>query len=317
MERLQRQDLTTIARLLALGLVAGCVPERFWVSFREGLSRLPRPRSGHQARSGDLLLTRIERLMSDGAGIPVEWRERARRTRQYNKYEDTLFILKEYWPGGWKPELRVVGLEHINTALKAGNGAVLWVGHFAASRLAWKKALHESGVAITHLSDSKHGFSRTPFGMRYINPVCTRVEKRYLRERVQLVPNGQVKAMRRLRSCLGENAVISITDLPFSRNTIQAPFLGVTRPFAPGAPALALAAGARLLPVFPIRTGDKAFEIIVEPAIVPPTGGSKTIAVSAMAHEYAARLERYVKKRPEAWDGWYCVNWDGDGPVLG
>lgn len=317
MERIQKQDLTTIARLLALGLVAGCVPQRSWVPLRERLTRLPGTTHGHQAGSSELLLTRIERLIADQAGLPVDWRERARRVLQYKKYEDTLFILKEYWPGGWQPELRVEGLEHINAALKEGKGAVLWVGHFAASRLAWKKALHESGVAVTHLSSSKHGFSRTPFGERYINPVCTRIEKRYLRERVQLVPNGLVKAMRRLRTCLAQNAVISVTDFPFARNTIQTPFLGLTRPLAPGAPSLALAAGARLLPVFPLRTDGNVFKIVVEPAIVPPTGVSRTIAVNAMAHEYASRLERYVKKQPEAWDSWYCVTWDRGRPVSG
>lgn len=312
MERLQRQDLRTIARLVALGLITGTVPEQYWLPLRERLSKLARSLRKRRDDTGDLLLARLEQLATGETGAHAEWRERARRTLRWKTYEDTLFILRDYWPRGWNPELRVSGVQHVNAALEAGTGAVLWVGHFGATRLAWKKALHASGVKITHLSAPKHGFSHTPFGVRFINPVCTHVERRYLLERVPLLRNEPVRALRRLRARLDENGVVSMTDTPVARNMIQIPFLGVTRLIGPGAPSLALAAGAGLFPVFPIRTGERTFEIVVEPAIIPPTGVSRREAVSAMVHEYAARLERYVREQPEAWAGWFSVNWDQD-----
>lgn len=152
-----------------------------------------------------------------------------------------------YFQPGWSPRIRLKGREHIEHAQAEGKGAVLWVALMASKDLLVKMTLHHAGYRIVHLSRFDHGFSISRWGACWFNPIWTRIENRYLAERLVMSPTEQTKPLRQLIKRLRDNQLVSVTAnherikyphiLPFLNGTIQ---------LAEGAPVLALATGAVL-----------------------------------------------------------------------
>ena len=169
----------------------------------------------------------------------------------------------------------------------------------------WQKKLHRAGYAVSHLSHPRHGFSSTRFGMRCLNPVHTRAEDRYLRERVRLSPDAAGAALATLGDRLGGNGVVSISVRGDSRRPAMVLFLGGEIRIAVGAPVLAHKSAAALLPVFPLRTGEDGFTVFVEPALEIDPALDRRVAVADALGRYARLLERYVLDYPGQWLGWF------------
>ena len=214
----------------------------------------------------------------------------------------TMQLLRAYRPGGWSPEIELQGAEHIEAA--AGQGVILWVAHFVHGSLIAKMAGHRFGHSVSHLSHVRHGFSSTRYGMRYLNRVRTVAEDRYIEERIQRTDENPTTAMRRLLRKLAKKGMISITVRDDSLTPEKAPFLGGELTFAPGAPDLAHTTKSVLLPVFPVRQGDR-FTLIVDPPISIDREVDRKAATAKALREYAGRLEQYVLKFPDQWLGWF------------
>ena len=214
----------------------------------------------------------------------------------------TMQLLRAYRPGGWSPEIELQGAEHIEAA--AGKGVILWVAHFVHGSLIAKMAGHRFGHSVSHLSHVRHGFSSTRYGMRYLNRVRTVAEDRYIEERIQRTDENPTTAMRRLLRKLAKKGMISITVRDDSLTPEKVPFLGGELTFAPGAPDLAHTTKSVLLPVFPVRQGDR-FTLIVDPPISIDREVDRKAATAKALREYAGRLEQYVLKYPDQWLGWF------------
>jgi len=234
--------------------------------------------------------------------------------------EERLAILRAHRPGGWRPRLRLVGREHLEAALAGGTGGVLWTAPFSHADLVIKMALAESGFALDHLSASTRGFSpnacfqRHPsrFGMRVLSPLRTRVEDRHLRARISMASDGSLAYARQIDRRLRANGLVSIRAGEHGQRTVEARFLAGTIRLATGAPSLALASGAPLLPVFSVRTGPGVYDVVVERPLrddAPPehAAGDRHRLVDALTRSYARLLERYVLRRPQDWSGWYTM----------
>jgi len=211
-------------------------------------------------------------------------------------------VLKCHRPDGWEPRVRVAGFEHIADALSAGRGAVLWVSHAFHGHLGAKVGFRRSGLDVVHLSTPAHGFSASKFGVRYLNRMQTRIEDRYIGERVLLPLSGQNAALQTLVKRLKANKVVSITGQRGSARAIEARFLDGTLPLAPGAPTLAHLTGARLLPVFAFRAEDGAVEVTVERPI--EMAGSRDEAATSAVQAFATISEPYVLRYPGQWLSW-------------
>jgi lauroyl/myristoyl acyltransferase len=211
-------------------------------------------------------------------------------------------VLKCHRPDGWEPAVRIAGFEHVHAALGAGRGAVLWVSHAFHGHLAAKIGFRRAGLKVVHLSTPAHGFSATKFGVRYLNRMQTRIEDRYIAERVLLPLQGQNAALQTLVKRLKANKVVSITGQKGAGRTVDARFLDGRLPLAPGAPALATMTGATLLPVFAFRAEDGVVDVSVEPAI--PLSGTREQAIAAAVQDFAARSEPYVLRTPGQWLSW-------------
>ena len=312
---LSRTDAFELLAIAVLAPIAWLVPERVWMPIGHVISlaiarlwpAVTRARVATLARA--LGPRRVDGTLA------------ALRVAIMDGYmEERLELLRAHRPRGWRPRLRLHGRAHLYAALARGRGAVVWTPPFSYADLVVKMALHDAGVAPTHLSVAARGFSPnsclvwnpTRFGGAVLSPLRTRVEDRYLHGRVALPPDGSLAYVRRLERRLRENGVVSIRAGENGSRVVEVPFLEGHLRLATGAPSLALAAGAALLPVFSVRTGPGAFDVVIEPPLAPAETSSRHDAVDELAARYARLLEQHVLRHPELWSGWYTMRLDGD-----
>jgi hypothetical protein len=134
-----------------------------------------------------------------------------------------LQVLKCYRPGRWQPRVAPANFEHVDAALRAGRGVLLWVAHGFHGHLGAKVGFASAGLAVSHLSRATHGFSDSRFGMRVLNRIQTMVEDRYLCERI-LIPSQGRAPLDLLARRLGANGVVSITAQRGTGRTVEVPF---------------------------------------------------------------------------------------------
>jgi len=309
-------DLVLAATLPLLWVVARWVPERRWpgvlallAGFKPQRPAVRRVRRERIARALDLDAARADRILD---------RFRAAHL------EERLQVLKESSSAGWHPPIRLEGEECLASACSGGRGVLLWVTNAVLAGLVAKKAFHAAGYRLHHLSRPSHGFSTTRFGVRWLNPIRTEVEDRYLAERLVLSAETTVTCMRRLRSLLEQGEVVSITVGDWARRSVELPCLGGRVRLAVGPVHLAAATAAPILPVFMTRE-DGGFRVrIEEPLPVPrwepgATSGreasesreasaiqrqARDPAVGATLEAYVRRLEDWLRESPELWNGW-------------
>lgn len=291
----------TIVGVLVLAGIAATTPERQWPRIGRAIGPLVRRLgiSGFAQRRLRIAAIAGDRLAEDADAILS--------ALHASHVERNLQVIRCHLPGGWRPRIRLEGAEHIDAALAAGNGAVLWDSHFAFSSLVTKMALWQAGHAVSHLSHPRHGFSRTRFGMRWLNWVRTSIEERYLRERVVMGLDSPKAALQLLDARLAENKLVSVTARAESRRPTAVPFLAERMYLAPGAPELAYARRAALMPVFTVREADGAFHVLVDQGLRPRDGESRADFLDRAFHGYAQRLESHVMRAPGQWLGWFDV----------
>ena len=75
-----------------------------------------------------------------------------------------------------------------------------------------KRALAEAGLAPSHVSADNHGMSQTAFGIAVLNGLHTRVENRYLTERLMFQRDAGADVMRRIVRVLKAGGVVTMTN---------------------------------------------------------------------------------------------------------
>ena len=287
------KDLALLGSLPSLALVAWCLPERYWDGFCSGLARA-QPWRWREKRSRAYRY--VEALRPRPAGLTPA---RCARAHRSNVYRERLELLACYGPAGPRPRVRLEGPEYLEAALLGGKGAILWVGPFAFSDLLTKVALHRGGFEVAHLSRFTHGFSGSRFGEQVLNPIRTRVERRYLAERLVIGRAGAVAPLRQLARLLRANRVVSISAIGAAHQLYRIPFLSGSIQMAGGAPSLAIQTGAPLLPVFTGRDPDRSWLTVVESPLVRHDHWERDEAVKRLLLQYAALLEYYATRWPD------------------
>jgi lauroyl/myristoyl acyltransferase len=287
------------AKLFALACLTALVPPRLW-------HRVAVAIAGPLGRAEDdpdrLLYLRLLGLDPDSR----EAAELHRRRRAWWR-ESQLQILGLLGPWrAWRPRVRLRGEQHVRAALASGRGAILWMAEFACSDLAMKIAFHQAGYDLCQLSRPEHGFAADPLAIRYLNPLWTGVEDRFLSARVVIENNETAPALSILRDRLAQNGVVVITVGHEARRLVEIPFLGDRIHLPTGPAKLAQQAGAALLPVFPLAAEEDGtvFEVIVEPPLPVPPADNGPGALAGVPAVYAKRLEPYVRAHPDQWRGW-------------
>jgi len=208
--------------------------------------------------------------------------------------------LKGTWRS-WCPDIRLHGDAKLRKALNNGRGAILWVTESAYSTLIFKMALNSAGYRACQLSRPGHGFSNSPFGIRFLNPLWTSVEDRFIDERVTIQDDNAASALAILRARLAANRVVIITVHSMAHKIVEAPFFQHSIRLPTGPMRLMRETGAALLPAFVFAVDNRHFDVTIESAL--PSGDEQgTFDMTALA--YAKRLEPYVSTYSEQWTGW-------------
>jgi lauroyl/myristoyl acyltransferase len=289
---IRARDIVDALTLLGLLPAAWLLPTRHWPGFTRTLGGLHVRLLG--ARAGHLDRDLLARMGTTPEALEADF-------RQHN-YWELMEMLREHAPWSWRARIAVIGRQHIDDALAAGKGAVLWYCPFTHADVVFKRGLHEAGYRVNHLSAATHGFSDTRFGMAVLNPVKTSVERRYLKERCVMGDTGVGEVIRGLLDRLRRNELVSVTALQTGRRTGVRPLFGGTLQLAKGAPGFALGTGAALIPIFvvPVPGG---YEVRVEPPL-RPTSDRIDVAEEECISAYVPLLERYVAAYPGLWRGW-------------
>ena len=292
MQAIKPRDVLDAALLLALWPFAWLLPQRLWPGFTRMLGAIHVRLLG--AKSGDLDPAVLDRLGISAGDLEGGF-------RQHN-YWELMEILREHAPWGHSVRIDIVGREHIDRALAAGKGAVLWYCPFTHADVMFKRGLHEAGYRLHHLSAATHGFSDTRFGMAVLNPIKTSVESRYVEERCVMGETGVGAVIRGLLERLRHNGLVSVTAIQSGKRTGARPLFGGTVRLAKGAPNFALVTGAALIPIFVVPIGN-GYELRVEPPLVAREGDIEA-GEEAYITQYLPLLERYVSQYPVLWRGW-------------
>ena len=190
------------------------------------------------------ILRGLRLVLGEKADLDTAFRVAATRTEHHVQ------IVREF-AFGWDAPLFLHGSENLQTALQGGRGAILWIAHFSFNALATKKALHSAGFVAYHLSRPEHGFSKSRFGIRFLNPIRVRAERRYLRDRIIIERTMPGRSLLHARKHLAANEIISITAGAWEgAQTATVSIVGCQLELSVGAPGLAHLTGAPLLPVY-------------------------------------------------------------------
>lgn len=302
-----RGDLAFAAELPILAVVAAIVPERRWPSFCRKLEAVkaslrffdPAPVARVAGRA--LGPSNPE---FDARGFAL--------ASAAGRSEHHLQILKSAGPGGWNAPVELVGRGHLDAALAAGHGAVLWVAHFCFNALAAKKALAERGYLAWHLSRPEHGFSKSRLGIATVNRIRVRAELAHLAGRIVIDRAKPMSATLAARRVLERNGIVSITAGAWEGQRLAVvELLGGTLELAVGAPGLARLAGATLLPVFAVRDDAGALRVTLDAPIPVAREGDTDAALQEAAQRFAGRLEPWIRRYPAQWRDWKSLQRTG------
>lgn len=294
------EDAKLAAALPLLWLLAITLPERRW---RALCYRVEAIRASVGLSDLDPVERAAERIV--GAQAPFDSRAFALASAA-RATEHHLQVLRSRSRGGWKATPLLEGAAHLDAALAAGRGAVLWVAHFCFSALATKKALCAAGYRVWHLSRPEHGFSQSTVGIALFNGIRTGAEEKELAGRIvydRVRPAAAAAAAMRV---LKQNGILTITAGDWEGQRVAAIDLcGGTFDLAIGAPRLARLSGAALLPVFTVRGDDEdTIRVVIEPALEVPREGDAENALQYAAQGFGRALERYVMRYPTEWRDW-------------
>lgn len=303
-------DLLVLLELLLLSVFALFVPERYWFNFC----------FGYEWFKWKVGRFKIEKIL--------EGRNQFSRANTFDalsigatRIEHHTQIMREVILG-WKPDIALIGGNHIEAALARGRGAVLWIAHLSFNSLATKKALNAAGYRVYHISRPEHGFSKTLFGMHVLNRIRVQAEKPYLVDRIVIDRKRPACCMHQAMDVLRQNMLVSITSGAWEgQKVVATEIFGAELEIAAGAPRLAYSSGSILLPVFTIRSGKSIDVIIGEP--LEPKGLSRDNYVKAATATFAKQTAEIVLLHPEQWRDWEKLkpgrtpqSADGESPKL-
>jgi lauroyl/myristoyl acyltransferase len=292
-------DAGTVAKLVLALPFACLVPFQCWRPLCRAIANAStRLRPGGSVREA----RRIEAIA--GNRLTQSSALAARRNFSALNHEKLLIVLQQHCPWARAPKVRLTGADHIAEALHQGHGVILWLGNFVFSTAFEPFALSRAGIPMHHLARPEHGFSESPFAQRYINPIMTAVEDRYLAERILLHKDAS-SALLTMRRHLRDNKVVSLRAHRYARSALEVPFLNGWLRLASGPVELAQLAGAPLLPTFTLRTADGGYEVRVGGPIPLCMGSDREKTCQAAIEYYAKQLEPIVLSHPDQWISWY------------
>jgi lauroyl/myristoyl acyltransferase len=296
------RDVYEIPRLVSQSVLAWILPEITWRSACHALARFNVATQPTRTRKEIAQIAAVlagTHAASEARRIAIEnWADR---------YEARFQYLRAWRPGGWAPEIEVLGEKHVSAALERGRGIIFWGGNFSFNDLVAKMAMHRLGFAVTAFSVPRHGFSKTPFGARYINWVCRDIENRSIGERLMVEREAFANALSRMRERLKLNEAVYFAVGGRGRRTATVRFIGDHIILATGPLAMAHITGAAILPIYTLRVAPGRFEVTIGPPLEISKNPDGNADYAAAAQAYADALTPIVLREPGQWHGWRLI----------
>jgi KDO2-lipid IV(A) lauroyltransferase len=198
--------------------------------------------------------------------------------------------------GRLRETVRVLGLEHMDSALARRRGVIAVASHLGSWEML-AAAICERGYPVAVVGRRPHE--------RALFELLDELRTAYGAETIWRESDGSAKQILRV---LRENRILALLIDQDTHRVPQvvAPFFGRPARTPSGAAVLALRTGAPLVPVF-IRRTATGHEVEFEPAIDPSgfrgfDGDGAVVEVTAALNRV---IERRIRERPEEWVWWH------------
>ncbi len=214
---------------------------------------------------------------------------------------EILLIPRMVARGELSQRVKLEGREHLDRALEEGRGAIIIVPHMGNWELA-AMAVAAGGYKVNSVSRP----IENPWLHEYFTP------RRQATGHKLVFREGAIGA---IREVLGRNEVIAIMpDQNAHEKGVFVPFFG--RPASTGrTPALmAIKSGAPIIPAKSWRCGRLEHKVVFTPPLRPAPGVPLEEAVTRLTAEMTARIEEWVRERPEQWM-WLHARWKTKPPA--
>jgi lauroyl/myristoyl acyltransferase len=197
------------------------------------------------------------------------------------------------------------GLEHVESALAAGNGVIVCSAHFGSFDSAFSM-LGACGYPVTTVGRWQHNYTAhlSRAERRFWDLVYAKPLRRH-RKRPNIEPwTNRFDAAARAATVLRANEVLTIAiDAPpldgDESRAVEVPFLGRRARLLPGVVTLAQLTGAPVLTAFLYRSADYCHQVLEISAPLSAGGDTATAFARCVAEVSAA-----ITKRPAHWRYW-------------
>lgn len=222
--------------------------------------------------------------------------------RHFGAFAEAILDKMLLWGGLFDFErVRVHGAEPLMQRIRERKGALLVCSHLGNLDLCRALSLRTPGLKITVLVHTRHAEA--------FNNMLAKLDPRSQLNLMQVTEMTPAMAMALSeRIAQGEFVVIAGDRVPVSNNprVALAPFLGQTAAFPVGPYVMASVLGCPLYTMFATRQGahyQLHFERLRESVSLPRR--ERDAALAELAGDYAARLERHVRRAPLEWFNFY------------
>src|SRR3984893_17933027 len=186
------------------------------------------------------------------------------------------------------------GLEHIDRAVAAGRGMIIFSGHIANWEICMLAAV-QCGISVAQIYRAAN------------NPLVDRMIIRFRGHVGELIPKGAVAA-RRAIAVLRRGAHLTMLVDQKMNDGIPVPFFSRPAMTAPALASLALRFDCEVLPARVERLGGAHFRLTVFPPLPLARSGDHHADVATLMTRVNAILEDWVRDRPEQWF-WLARRW--------
>jgi lauroyl/myristoyl acyltransferase len=259
---------------------------------------------------------RAERNLSKAFDGNLSKNERQRIVKESfcEFWEEVLSLLPSRGERRALQHIHVQGIEHLNSALENGRGAILWESRFGRRTLA-KQALHQRGFSLHQIHHEEHlgglfpGHGPMSWVQRHvIQRFFDNCERQFMADIIYMPSSGSLAFTRLFLHRLKENAILCSTgDGTFGQRLIPREFLGHIDPFPTGMVSLAKMSGAPILPMFCIRERGGQTRLIIEPPIRIETDVDRERGLEDSLAQYVHLLESYIRKYPAHYRDWHFL----------
>jgi len=225
-------------------------------------------------------------------GDSVDGRKLNEMTREvfknFAKYLVDFFRFTKINADEIKRLVKIEGVEHLNSALAKGKGAVLLSAHIGNWELGGA-ALSLSGypvsaVVLTHQNKKIDDFFTRQRMSGRMRPIAI---------------GASLKACYRVLK--GNGLLALLGDRDFTKSGLAIEFFGRTTLMPKGPALFGYREGAAIVPTFMVRQPDDSFRLLMEPPIFADRGEDEERAVRMLASRYIRTIESCIRQYPTQW----------------